>query len=196
MRVTDAKFIKSALKLEDCPKDRKPECAFVGRSNVGKSTLLNALLRRKSLAKTSGTPGKTQTLNFFLLNDTCYFVDLPGYGFAKVPKQLKDEWNRHMMAYLRERDTLKLVVALVDSRHKPSALDIEMLDLLEEAEVPALVVGTKCDKLKRAQRASSERDIRATLKLHDESEVILCSGETGDGMRELWSIIDDQLEIR
>lgn len=195
MRVTDARFIKSALKLEDCPRDRKPECAFVGRSNVGKSTLLNALLRRKGLAKTSGTPGKTQTLNFFAVNEACYFVDLPGYGFARVPKHLKEEWNRHMMAYLRERETLRLVVALVDSRHKPSDLDVEMLDLLESAEVPTLVVGTKCDKLKRSQRGRNLRDIQEKLGLTEESEVLLCSGESGEGIRELWSIIDDQLEL-
>jgi GTP-binding protein len=195
MRVNDARFIKSALKLADCPRDRKPECAFVGRSNVGKSTLLNALLRRKGLAKTSGTPGKTQTLNFFSINEACYFVDLPGYGFARVPKHLKEEWNRHMVAYLRERETLRLVVSLIDSRHKPTALDLEMLDLLEEAAVPTLVVGTKCDKLKRSQRNASVNAMRQTLNLDPEAEIILCSGETREGIRELWAVIDEQLAL-
>lgn len=190
MRVSTATFVLSALDPEQYPRDRRPEFAFVGRSNVGKSTLLNTLLGRKGLAKTSGTPGKTQALNFFDINEKVYFVDLPGYGFAKVPKALKDTWNKVMVEYLQSRDTLRMVASLVDARHKPSDLDIEMLRILEEAEVPTLVVATKVDKLKRSQRVRSLRLIRDTLGLDEDAMLIPFSGETREGLKELWEVID------
>ncbi|MBI3119736.1 MAG: YihA family ribosome biogenesis GTP-binding protein, partial [Candidatus Hydrogenedentes bacterium] len=165
MKVVQAEFVKSALRPEDYPKDRRPEIAFVGRSNVGKSSLLNKLLRRNGLAKTSGTPGKTQTVNFFDVNGTCYFVDLPGYGYAKVPLALKKKWNQVMVAYLRERATLRLVLALVDARHKPTENDVFMLETLEEAEKPTLIVATKWDKLKRSEHQKQMKTIQKTLVL-------------------------------
>ena len=188
-------FVKSALKLDDCPRDRRPECAFVGRSNVGKSSLLNAFFGKKGLAKTSSTPGKTQTLNFFDVGGKAYFVDLPGYGFAKVPKQLKEEWNRHMAEYLQQRDTLRLAVSLVDARHAPSALDLEMLALLDAAEVPTLIVATKVDKLKQSERVRNLKRIREVLDLDPDAEVLPFSSTSREGLRDLKEIVFGQLDL-
>lgn len=192
MQITSSNFLLSALDPAHYPRDRRPEFAFVGRSNVGKSTLLNTLLSRKGLAKTSGTPGKTQTLNFFDVNGKVYFVDLPGYGFAKVPKSMKDTWNRVMVEYLSDREPLQMVSVLVDARHKPSPLDRDMLDILEEAEVPTLIVATKIDKLKRSQRQRSLNLITETLGV-DKDVVIPFSGVTREGLKDLWRVIDDLL---
>lgn len=194
MKVTQAEFLKSALYAADFPRDGRPEIAFVGRSNVGKSSLLNALLGRKGLAKTSATPGKTQTLNFFSVNGKYYFVDLPGYGFAKVPTKIKTEWSKALMEYLATRQELRLVVVLVDGRHEPSRLDEEMLELLEEAERPVLIVATKVDKLKQADRAGVPRAVRAGLRLDEEAEVVPVSVETKTGLKALWEILDGVLE--
>jgi GTP-binding protein len=184
----------SALDPAHYPRDRQPEIAFVGRSNVGKSSLLNTLLGRKGLAKTSGTPGKTQTLNFFTINEKFYFVDLPGYGFAKVPKSMKDTWNKVMVEYLQTRSNLRLVISLVDARHEPSPLDVQMLNILDEASVPTLVVATKVDKLKRSQRNKSFNLIRETLGLPDDYLVLPFSSVDREGVKELWQVIEDQLQ--
>ena len=193
MRIREARFLKSALNPAQYPRDGRPEFAFVGRSNVGKSTLLNTLLGRKGLAKTSSTPGKTQTVNFFDINDKVRFVDLPGYGYAKVPKTLKEQWNRVMTGYLRERKPLRLAIALVDARHKPTESDHHMLDLLDEAAVPVLVVATKIDKVKRSQRQRHLAQVRETLELDEEALVLPFSSVTGEGARALWRVIDDLL---
>ncbi len=191
MKVKSAQFLKSAMRPDQYPNDGRPEIAFAGRSNVGKSTLLNNLLGKKGLAKTSGRPGKTQTVNFFDINKSVYFVDLPGYGYAKVPKTLKAEWGRVMTAYLADREPLRLVVHLVDARHKPTGQDLDMLELLDHAEVPTLVVATKIDKLKRGQRAQNLASIRKILDLDREALILPVSGTSGEGLRELWGIIDD-----
>lgn len=191
MRVSSAQYVKSAMKPADFPADRRPEFAFVGRSNVGKSSLLNALLGKKNLAKTSGRPGKTQTINFFDVNETIYFVDLPGYGYAKVPVSIKDHWGRVMMSYLRDREPLRLVVQLLDARHVPTEKDEDMLMLLEEAEAPTVIVATKMDKLKRSERDKNLRRIRETLELDDEALIVPFSTVSGEGKRELWGVIDE-----
>jgi len=191
MRVTESEFVKSVLKAEQLPKEGWPEFAFTGRSNVGKSSLLNALLRRKGLAKTSGTPGKTQTLNYFAVNRKIYFVDLPGYGYAKVPLDLKAQWNKFMQEYLRNRQELRMVTALVDSRHAPSPKDVDMLSLLGESEVPTLIVATKIDKVKRSERDRNINRIREGLELDESALVIPCSSETGEGIKEIWEVIGE-----
>lgn len=193
MKIVSAEFSGSVLTPEKYPKNGKPEIAFAGRSNVGKSSLLNALLNRKGLAKTSATPGKTQTINFFEINGKFYFVDLPGYGFAKVPQALKVKWDQFMAEYLRQRKPLRLTIQLVDARHAPSDKDAEMLALLDEARVPTVIVATKIDKLKRGQRASALSTIRKTLDLPDDALVIPFSAVTGEGKPELWHIIADAL---
>lgn len=196
MKLKHAEFLKSALKPDDLPRDMRPECAFVGRSNVGKSSLLNTLLGRKSLAKTSSTPGKTQTLNFYDINGSLYFVDLPGYGFAKVPIALKEQWNYYMLRYLQEREQLKLVVMLVDARHKPSPLDVNMLEILDEAEVPTLIVATKVDKLKQSERVACLAEIRETLDLDEEAMIVPFSSMTKEGVGQLLSIVGEQMSAR
>lgn len=193
MSQQNIKFIKSVYKLDDCPKGDRPEIAFVGRSNVGKSSLLNCLIGKKGLAKTSARPGKTQALNFFLLDEKSHLVDLPGYGFAKVPLKLKEEWGRVMFAYLQEREQLAMVVHLVDARHAPTNQDIDMLSILDEAQVPTLIVATKFDKLKNSERKKNIKRIRDTLELDDEAVILPFSSETGEGRKELWSYISDFL---
>lgn len=193
MKVTSATYLRSALRPGQYPKDGRPEIAFVGRSNVGKSSLMNTLLGKKGLAKTSGTPGKTQTLNFFDVNNRFYFVDLPGYGYAKVPRSVKENWGRVMTGYLRDRPSLRLVIQLLDARHQPTAKDLEMLEILDAARVPTLVAATKIDKLKRAERARNLKAIPQALDLDPDALILPFSSVTGEGRRELWAVIEDQL---
>ncbi len=194
MNIQSAKFIISAMKPAQYPNDRKPEFAFVGRSNVGKSSLMNSLLGKKSLAKTSSRPGKTQTINYFDINGKFYFVDLPGYGFAKVPLKIKQEWGRVMTAYLKNRETLSLVVLLVDARHQPTEKDAEMMDILDEAKVPTLIVATKVDKLKRSERKRNLERIRNAFELDEDALIIPFSSINGEGHKDLWNVIEDILD--
>ena len=193
MKITSAEYLKSVLKQDDLPKDNRPELAFVGRSNVGKSSLLNTLLRRKGLAKTSSTPGKTQTINFFEINKQFYFVDLPGYGYAKVPKATKDAWNRYMRDYLFNREPLKMAAVLLDARHTPTVNDAEMIDMLAEAEVTTLLVATKIDKLSRNQCVKQLQIIKSNLGLEADEYVLPFSSVTGEGVQPMWEIISDIL---
>ena len=194
MNAQQVTFVKSVYALSECPKGDIPEIAFVGRSNVGKSSLLNCIINRKGLAKTSSRPGKTQALNFFLMDTQCHFVDLPGYGYAKVPLKMKENWNRVMFSYLQEREQLGLVIHLVDARHKPTEKDLDMLSILDGAEVPTLIVATKIDKLKRGERKKNLKRIQETLELDDEAVIIPFSSETGEGRNELWTYIGDFCE--
>ena len=147
MEITQAEFIKSSSREQDCPEAKLPEYAFIGRSNVGKSSLINMLTNRKKLAKTSATPGKTQLINHFLINDAWYLVDLPGYGWAKVSKQDKQNWKKMIDRYLLTRKNLTNVFVLVDSRHDPQKIDVEFIDWLGNEEIPFCIVFTKADKL-------------------------------------------------
>jgi len=193
MIIQSAKYIISAMRPDQYPKMGLPEIAFVGRSNVGKSSLMNCILNRKNLAKTSSRPGKTQTINFFDINQKFYVVDLPGYGFAKVPVAVKENWGRVMTSYLSNREPLRMAAVLVDARHKPTALDMDMLALLDDAEVPTLVVATKGDKLKRTERKRNMDRIRLALELDEDVEILSFSSETGEGKKELWEIVSDFL---
>lgn len=193
MQIKSASYLKSGMKEADYPRDRRPEFAFVGRSNVGKSSLMNTLLNKKGLAKTSARPGKTQTINFFDVNGAFYFVDLPGYGFAKVPLAIKEHWGRVMMSYLGNRETLRMVALLVDARHAPTDKDEDMLTLLEEAEVPTVIIATKMDKLKQGERKKTIRRIRETLRLDEEAVILPFSSVKGEGKRELWQVIEELL---
>lgn len=193
MKVISAKYTGSAVSPKQYPTDRRPEFAFVGRSNVGKSSLMNTLLHKTGLAKTSRTPGKTQMVNFFDINETFYFVDLPGYGYAKVPVHVRKHWGKVMTAYLKDRPALRLVAQLVDARHKPTELDLEMLELLDEAQVPTVVVATKMDKLKRSQRKKNLETIRQTLELDEDALIVPFSSITKEGRREIWEIIEELL---
>lgn len=189
VRAVEATFICSALLPEQFPKNGKPEIAFMGRSNVGKSSLLNTLLRRKELARTSSKPGKTQTINFFDVDGKWYFVDLPGYGYARVAKSVKEEWGRRMLDYLRNREALGMVVLLLDARHAPTENDLHMLELLEQSEKPTLIVITKIDKVKRSLQRKQREMIRQHLDLDEDALIIPVSSVTGEGISSIWEII-------
>ncbi len=190
--VKKVKFLKSAVKPEDYPPPLYPEVAVVGRSNVGKSSIINAILRR-NIAKVSSSPGKTRLINFFLVNDNTYFVDLPGYGFAKVSKAEREKWRRIIEKYFHTRENLKLVVLLIDSRHKPTQLDIMMKEWLEALGIPFVVVGTKLDKLNQSEKAKAKKVIRETLNLEKKVPIFLTSSKEKIGIEELTKFIFDYL---
>lgn len=183
MKITSAEFLKSAFAAKDWPDERLPEIAFLGRSNVGKSSLLNSLLKRKGLARTSNTPGRTQSINFFRVNNAFFFVDLPGYGYAKVSKAMRAGWGKMAEEYLAEREELVLSVQLVDARHEPSALDRELNDWLLFNNKPHIVVATKADKLSANKLLSSIKVIKAAMS---ESRVLTYSSVSGKGRDEVW----------
>lgn len=196
MKIKSATYLKSALRLEDCPKDVRPEISFSGRSNVGKSSLLNCVLNKRGLAQVSKTPGKTRTLNFFDVNKKFYFVDLPGYGFAKVSFALKDEWGEAITRYLQERKQLALCVQLVDARHKPTALDRDMIELLADGETPMLIVATKADKLAKNEREKAVERICKGLGIDDPDHVLLFSSLTGEGVGPFWRALNDVVSAK
>lgn len=194
MKITSAEFIKSATNPGNYPPPELAEIAFAGRSNVGKSSLINALVNRKSLVRTSSTPGRTQLLNFFDINEGSFsLVDLPGYGFAKVPLAVKKAWGPMMRTYLERRECLKGVVFILDIRRTPRDEDIQMLDWLEEFEVPTIPVITKIDKLKRSQRERQIKEIIAATGLPGEA-FSLFSALTKEGKDEIWERIEEALE--
>jgi len=193
MKIRSAKFITSSSNLSTCPPALLPEAAFVGRSNVGKSSLLNSLLGQKQLAKTSRTPGKTRLINFFLVDDSYYFVDLPGYGYAKVPEALKKNWASMVEGYLSHREMLRVVTVLLDARHLPSLADQQMKDWLDYYHRPAIFVATKIDKISRNQRARSAEMIRQALKLK-EQDLIPFSAETSEGRHEILRALEGYLQ--
>jgi GTP-binding protein len=185
--ITKAEFIVGAASLAQLPRDGLPEIALAGRSNVGKSSLLNRLTGRRSLARISKTPGKTRELNVYRLNDDLVVVDLPGYGFAKVPGELKRKWGALVESYLNERKVLAGIVHLVDARHPPTRDDVQMHEWIKHYRVAALIAATKADKIPRDRRAGSVKVIRDVLEPAPETEVLLFSSVTGDGADALWT---------
>ena len=185
MRIKQSEFIISAVKREQYPLDNRNEVAFVGRSNVGKSSIINSLTNRKKLAKVSGTPGKTRLVNFFLINNDFYLVDLPGYGYAKVSKSEKDSWGKTIEMYLTEREQLKRIVLLVDSRHKPTGDDILMYEWAKHFGYDVVVVATKSDKLKNSEFKKNEKIIKETLKLKEEDKLYFFSSLNKRGIETL-----------
>lgn len=186
MKVISAEFIKSAFDRSHWLSDPRPEIAFLGRSNVGKSSLINSLLGRRGLARTSSSPGRTQSINFFLINDAFYFADLPGYGYAKVSKAMRADWGKMAEDYLRDREQLVLCVHLVDSRHEPTALDKQLNEWLVVNERPFVVAATKTDKLSANELSKSLKTIRKTF---DGAEIVAFSAESGRGRDDLWEVI-------
>jgi GTP-binding protein len=186
MKVTSAKFVAAAQAPDSFPKDRRPEVVFIGRSNVGKSSLINSLLGVKGLARTSSTPGRTQSINFFLINDEFYFVDLPGYGYAKTSKENRRAWGKLIEKYLAEREQLVLSILIVDARHEPSPLDLQMKSWLQHYGIPHLVVSTKVDKLSSNERRKSRRREEQAL---DTERVIPYSSMTREGANHVWDEI-------
>ncbi len=176
------------------PENTKPEIAFAGKSNVGKSSLINALMNRKSLARTSAQPGKTQTINFYNINDAMYLVDLPGYGYAKVSETEKQKWGQMIENYLHTSKQLKAVFLLIDIRHAPSTNDKTMYEWILYQGYEPIIIATKLDKLKRSQVQKQVKILREGLGLKKESILIPFSAETKQGREEIWQIMDKLIE--
>lgn len=194
MNVFQADFIKSAAKPKDYPPPGLPEVAFVGRSNVGKSSLINVLSGRKALVRTSSTPGRTQLINFFDINSILTLVDLPGYGYAKAPPALRKQWGPMIEAYLASRESLKAVVLILDIRRVPSDGDLQMLRWLELYNIRPIFVLTKCDKLSKNEQAKQKTLIAATIK-RDKGMMLPFSALSRDGRDGIWNEILTVLEI-
>lgn len=194
MKKVEAEFVKSVTRIDELPKQRLKEIAFAGRSNVGKSSLINSLLQKKNLAKTSSTPGKTRQLNYFRINRQFYFVDLPGYGYAKVSSQERQKWKQLIEQYFRESKDLKGVVSLVDCRIGATELDLQLLEWLKSLNIPAIVVATKSDKLSRSAMLQQIRKLTEQLQYYTQNEIIPYSSVTGMGKKELWKAILTLLE--
>ena len=187
MDVHDVKLTISAVAAAQYPEDGRPEIAFLGRSNVGKSSLINKLIKRKAMARTSSVPGKTQTLNFYDLDSRLFFVDVPGYGYAKVSKSARAKFAAMIETYLTTRQPLRGVVLLVDSRHEPTADDISMYQYLKYYQLRTLVVATKIDKTPKSKRLHVVKQINQLLDLNQTDTVIPFSAVTGEGYDAIWS---------
>jgi GTP-binding protein len=190
MKISSAVFVKSAFEKSHWVEGGLPEIAFLGRSNVGKSSLINSLLQRKGLARTSNTPGRTQSINFFLINEAFYFVDLPGYGYAKVSKAMRSDWGVMAEEYLSEREELKLSIQLVDARHKPTALDLQLHEWLIFHQKNHIIAATKSDKLSGNKLIKSLQEIKKNLP---QSRIIAFSSVSGKGKEEIWREIQANL---
>jgi GTP-binding protein len=195
MLIHSAEFVTSAPSLASCPPAEWPEIAFAGRSNVGKSSLINCLLNRKGLVRTSSTPGRTQLLNFFAINEALYFVDLPGYGFARAPRSVRERWQPMVHGYLKGRSSLRAVVWLLDARRDPSEEDLRFLDWLEESEIPTIPVITKVDKVSRNELARRSTKIASSTGLSVEF-LTPFSVLSKQGHEEVWELIDLALETK
>jgi GTP-binding protein len=197
MNISSAEFVKSSARVDQCPAPDKPEFAFIGRSNVGKSSLINMLTSRKSLAKTSVTPGKTQTINHFIINDSWYLVDLPGYGYARVSQKMREQWNTLINYYVKKRENLVSLFVLLDSRHEPIASDLEFMDNLGINQVPFVRVFTKSDKISSAEL---EKNLAAHNKAMMESwdslpPAFITSTVKHSGRDELLDYIYDSMKL-
>lgn len=193
MKINRSDFVISAVKPDQWPKDGLPEIALAGRSNVGKSSLINRLLNQKNLARTSQRPGKTQTLNYFIINESFYFVDVPGYGYAKVSQTERQAWIRMIETYLKQNKQLRVVVQLVDLRHPPSNDDVTMYQFLKSYEIPVVVVTTKADKIPRGKYQKHLKIVRETLNKDPNDPMVLFSSFDGTGKDELWQVLQTYL---
>ena len=194
MKITSAEFLTGAVSYKQYPDSAYPELAFAGRSNVGKSSLINSLLNRKKLVKTSQTPGKTQEINFFKINNDFIFTDLPGYGFAKVPQSVQKRWGKMIEDYLLKRETLLAVIFIIDLRRIPSQLDLSLQRWLEAHGVEYLLVGTKVDKLSQSEIKKQKDKLNVAYFDGGEGELLVYSSKSSRGRKELWSEITSRLE--
>ncbi len=189
MNLNNAEFIKSAASPKDFISGSQPTIVFAGKSNVGKSSVINRLLNRNNFARVGASPGKTVHVNYFLIDRKVYFVDLPGYGFAKVAKSEKERWGKLMEEFFAREGLITLGVMIVDSRHKPTADDVIMANWFISSGCPFVVIANKCDKLKKSEMEPNVKIIRETLELPEEDRIILFSAEKGTGNSELLSVI-------
>ncbi len=195
MKVKSVSYLGSFADARSLPGPHGPEIAFVGRSNVGKSSLINTLVGRRNLARTSNTPGKTRTLNYYLVNDAFFFVDMPGYGYAEVSKGERAKWERLIAGYVAKRETLRGIVQLLDVRHTPTNADRDLVLLVQRAGKPVCLAFTKVDKLGRAGVGKNIAEHLRTLDVPDDTAVVAFSSETGEGRRELWAWILQTMEL-
>ena len=195
MDIKKSEFTISSATVSQCPKDTKPEFAFIGRSNVGKSSVINRLLNRKNFARVGATPGKTSQVNYFRIDGKLYFTDLPGYGYAKVSKEERDRWGRLMESYFQEPGLITLGVLIVDARHKPTADDVTMFQWFRGTGCPVVVVANKLDKLKKSEIDPNLQVIRDTLELEEQDCLVPFSAEKGTGKTELLSAISQRLGV-
>ncbi|MTI87089.1 MAG: ribosome biogenesis GTP-binding protein YsxC [Balneolaceae bacterium] len=186
------KFITSATKLEECPGSSLPEVCFAGRSNVGKSSLINRLLNKKKLARTSNVPGKTQQMNYYQIGEELYFVDLPGYGYAKVPKKERERWGRSIRKYLLERASLRLILSVVDARHKPTALDQDFFYWMGSNRKPFAVLLSKSDKISKNKVNQSKAEVKRILdEMNIEVPILAYSADSREGLDEIKQLITE-----
>ncbi len=193
MKVHNVEMIMSAVRPEQYPTEGYPEFALAGRSNVGKSSFINKMIGRKSLARTSSKPGKTQTLNFYKIEEQVFFVDVPGYGYAKVAKSSRETWGKFIQQYMTEREPLRAVIQIVDLRHAPSADDCAMYDFLVDNNMPAIVIATKADKIPKGKWEKHKKVVRETLAMRPYDALIVFSSEKGIGMDEAWKEIESRM---
>lgn len=193
MKVVSSDIVISAVRPEQYPETDLPEFALAGRSNVGKSSFINKMLNRKGLARISSKPGKTQTLNFYLINEILHFVDVPGYGYAKVSKSERAAWGRMIETYFTSREQLRAAVLIVDLRHPPTQDDIMMYDFLKHYGIPCIIIATKADKIPRGKWQKHLKVTKETLELDENDQIILFSSETGEGKDKAWSILQSYM---
>jgi GTP-binding protein len=195
MRIENSNLHTVAVRASQYPEDNKPEFLLCGRSNVGKSSFINSLLGRKNYAHTSSKPGKTQTINFYLCNDSFYLVDVPGYGYASVSKEQQRKFGLMIEEYIKSRSNLEFVFLLVDFRHKPDQNDILMYNYLKYYDIPTVIVATKYDKVKEKDKAKFEKILNETLNVQENDKVVLFSSVTKKGREEIYNILSSYLEV-
>lgn len=193
MKVTSSDIVISAVSPAQYPETALPEFALAGRSNVGKSSFINKMLNRKGLARISSKPGKTQTLNFYLINEILHFVDVPGYGYAKVSKTEREAWGKMIETYFTRREQLRAAVLIVDLRHPPTADDRMMYGFLKHYEIPCIVVATKADKIPKGKWQKHLKVTKETLELEKGDHLILFSSETGEGKEQAWAALESYM---
>ncbi|EGP7362736.1 YihA family ribosome biogenesis GTP-binding protein [Listeria monocytogenes] len=194
MDVNNVELIISAARPEQYPETDLPEYALAGRSNVGKSSFINTMIRRKSMARISQKPGKTQTLNFYKIEEALFFVDVPGYGFAKVSKTEREKWGVMIETYITSREQLRGVIQIVDLRHKPTEDDRMMYEFLKYYDIPVIVIATKADKIPRSKWQKNAKIVRETLDFDPDDKFVLFSSETKMGKDEAWQFIKEGME--
>lgn len=193
MKVNNVEMVISAVRPSQYPEDGLPEFALAGRSNVGKSSFINRMIGRKSMARISSKPGKTQTLNFYKIEEQLFFVDVPGYGYAKVSKTEREAWGKMIEQYLTGRNVLKAVVQIIDIRHEPTDDDCMMYDFLKHYNIPTIVIATKADKIKKGNYAKHKKIVKEVLDMDPSDPLILFSSEKGMGMEEAWAEIEKRM---